>query len=335
MSNDKSLPSMEDHTPLISTTNLTPTYTTNTPAILAWLSTVLILSLLGNLYHLHSSILHRAVKLDKMSVWIVQNLAVADIANCVFVVVPVTVTVAVDFQWRLGGVMCAAVAQYNVAFLLANGFFINALSINKLVRCLCPLRMMSSTRKQRLRITIVVIVLSLLPTAWTVFGVSQGYFVVSENFLHLNGLCNIGYQVILPYPIIVMNYLVYILFNAGPCVSLITTNIALVVVAIRKSNNTTNKTNILIVILTTVSFLGAVLPRFISYLVPWYGGRLFEELAWYVLFFVSWINPFIYLATNKHFRDFTFGRLKYVQASFRLTLKSLGVTSETEDRGHG
>ena len=312
---------MEDP-PFISTQKPPSTYSTNETALLTWCFLVLVLGLTGNIYVLYSTISHRAIKLDKMSVWIVQNLAVADIANCVLVVIPITVTVMNGMEWKLGRGFCVAIAHYNLVFLLANGFLLNALSLNKLLKCLFPFRMLDSTQKQRNIVTLFVVIFSIIPVIWTIYGASKGFFVESKNFEHLTGICNIAdnNEIEIPHMITIISYIVYALFNFGPCVSLITANTALVIVAVKKSNTTVNKANIMIVALTTAMFLVAGLPRFITYIVGYccmYPGRLFDELAWYILFSISWVNPFIYLATNKHFRDFTLGKLRIISSSFR------------------
>ena len=296
---------------------------TEEKALLAWCSVVLVLSLTGNSYVLYSTISHRAIKLDKMSVWIIQNLAVTDIANSVLVMIPITVTIANGYQWKLGRGLCVAVAQYHLVLLLANGFYLNALSLNKLVRCSFPLRMMNSTQKHRLCVTFCVVILSFIPSFWTVYGVRSKIFEVSKYFLHLNGICNIAFnETETPPWVMIITYIVYILFTAGPVICLIITNVALLVLTTRKTNTTINKANVLIVVATTSAFVVCVLPRGVDYLSPVYLGRLFDGFAWYILFFMSWINPFIYLATNQHYRDFTVRNLMKISSSFRSTKRS-------------
>jgi hypothetical protein len=157
---------------------------------------------------------------------------------------------------------------------------------------------------------------------WTIYGVFKKYFHATENFVHLTGICNIAISRVIetPYEVTAINYTVYILFNAGPCAYLIAANLALIVVAARKSNTSVNKANVLIVVVTTGTFLVSVLPRFITYVVPRYLGRLYGDFAWYILFSISWVNPAIYLATNKNFRDFTLGRLRSISSSFKSTM---------------
>ena len=59
---------------------------------IVWKTISFILGLSGNVFVLYATIVHKAIKLDKMSVWIVKNLAVADICNCVLLLLPTLLT---------------------------------------------------------------------------------------------------------------------------------------------------------------------------------------------------------------------------------------------------
>ena len=56
---------------------------------IAWVQISFILGVSGNVFVLYATIAHKAIKLDKMSIWIIKNLAVADIGNCVLVLLPI------------------------------------------------------------------------------------------------------------------------------------------------------------------------------------------------------------------------------------------------------
>ena len=60
-----------------------------------WL--VLLLCWVGNTFLLYGTIRYKAVKLDSMSVWLVQNLAVADLGHGLFHVLPAVITAS--FGW--------------------------------------------------------------------------------------------------------------------------------------------------------------------------------------------------------------------------------------------
>ena len=59
---------------------------------IAWEQICFILGVSGNVFVLYATIAHKAIKLDKMSIWIIKNLAVADIGNCVLVLLPILLT---------------------------------------------------------------------------------------------------------------------------------------------------------------------------------------------------------------------------------------------------
>ena len=53
-----------------------------------WCHVCFLLGVLGNTFVLYATIYHKAIKMDKMSVWIIQNLAASDLANCFLVLLP-------------------------------------------------------------------------------------------------------------------------------------------------------------------------------------------------------------------------------------------------------
>ena len=59
----------------------------------SWYILVVLLSLLGNIFVLVASVRDRAIRLDRISIVLIENLAVADIGLCVFWVLPKTVLI--------------------------------------------------------------------------------------------------------------------------------------------------------------------------------------------------------------------------------------------------
>ena len=90
----------------------------------------------GNCFVLHGTAKHRAIKLDKMSVWIIQNLCVADLCRGLFNVFPTIITLTTGYTWSI---FCTILLAIKYCFIDATSFFVNALVINKLYRCLVPL----------------------------------------------------------------------------------------------------------------------------------------------------------------------------------------------------
>ena len=85
---------------------------------------------------MHATIKHDAIKLDKMSVWIIQNLAVADILRGLFNVFPAIIVLTTGYEWPT---VCKILLAIKYCFIDANSFFVNALVVNKLYRCVVPL----------------------------------------------------------------------------------------------------------------------------------------------------------------------------------------------------
>ncbi|KAL5250966.1 hypothetical protein ACHWQZ_G016633 [Mnemiopsis leidyi] len=114
----------------------------------SWSIFSIILSLLGNTTVLVSSVCYKAIKLDKVSVVLIENIAVADLGETLFVILPTTWSLLTDqrtvFSFfthdSLGKVLCYAVAHLQFLFPLASLFMICALNINKLVCLTSPLR---------------------------------------------------------------------------------------------------------------------------------------------------------------------------------------------------
>ena len=59
---------------------------------IVWGQLSFILETFGNGFVLYATVARNAIKLDKMSVWIIKNLAVADICNCWMVMLPILMT---------------------------------------------------------------------------------------------------------------------------------------------------------------------------------------------------------------------------------------------------
>ena len=157
---------------------------------IAWGQICFILGSLGNIYVLYATIAHNAIKLDKMLIWIIQNLAVADICNCVLVLLPILITQygklckIVVFGEKFYTVM----GYYRYTFLVANLFLVNILSLNKLLRCLYPLRNLDSSRRQRIVATVFTVLFTAIPTIWIVYSHLSDFQFISPAWMLKNYL---------------------------------------------------------------------------------------------------------------------------------------------------
>ena len=281
---------------------------------IAWGQISFLLGVLGNIFTLYATTAHNAIKLDKMSIWIIKNLAVADICNCFLVILPILLYQygKISQLQMYGERFNDILACYRYIFFIANFILANNLSLNKLLRCLCPLRNLVPTRRQKIVVTIVTVVLSPILTIWTVSGLVKGYERVDDNWKEKNyfGAALLGktrHTGEISVVEFITNRLILGIFNALPCLTLIVINSSLVTYALWKANSTVNMKNILVVVLVTGAFLISILPHFVHHILLNFGKSSLEieEIAWSISYLSTWINPFIYLAVNPSFREFT------------------------------
>ena len=291
-----------------------------------WYHICFLLGLSGNLFVLHGSIVHKAIRLDNMSLWIIKNLAVTDILNCVCVLLPTLISQYAGNRWIFGNTVCKIVAIFRWTFSCANMFLINVLSINKLYRCIYPLKNLVRSKKRKIVVTVLTIVFSLIPSLGMymrlVHGSTEVYFHSSRSNCELD-----------PYESItrnwgkILNYLALAFVAALPNLLLIVTNVLLIGYAAMKTKTTINKRNILIVILVTASYAMSYIPSLI--VLSMRNQGLTRDLAWHIVFLQTWINPFIYVAVNPSFKAYTKDRLIF----WRRKRNQVSVMSTSLSRG--
>ena len=91
----------------------------------------------GNGVVLYSSLRYNAIKLNKVSLVFVRNLAFADMLYAVFTVIPTFVTYAAR-DWILGPVYCFVSAQFSLLPGLVNSLLVMTISIYRLVLLYSP-----------------------------------------------------------------------------------------------------------------------------------------------------------------------------------------------------
>ena len=292
---------------------------------IVWEQVSLILGIFGNAFVLYATIAHSAIKLDKMSVWIIKNLAAADICSCVLVLLPILLTQYGKLNGTLifGETFYVIMGCYFYTFYVANLIFVNFLSFNKLMRCMFPLRNLDSTRRQRIAVTMCTILISSVPTIWTVCGFLDELFVISDRWESIRylGAVDIGYSYIqfnerkIGYGTRrIVNNTIIIICSCLPCLSLVALNSALVVFAVKKSLSAINKRNLLTVILVTATFLISVMPYTLEFFLV--RSAIHGEIAWCLTCLPIWINPFIYVAVNPCFKEFVKTKLLSCKQSF-------------------
>ena len=292
---------------------------------IAWGQISFLLGVLGNIFTLYATTAHNAIKLDKMSIWIIKNLAVADICNCFLVVFPILLHqyhVNITQQNMFDKTFHEIFACYRYIFFMANIFLVNILSLNKLLRCLFPLRNLVPTKRQKIMVTMTSAIVSTLPATWIIYGIKHNvlWVEIRNDYFGAQFFGNTNSQDTAYWHDEILLFCVSGILNALPCVTIIIINTALIAVAVVKTRSTINKTNILMIVLVTVGFLVSILPHYVVLILDHstsIDSRLdkpLKEIVWSLTYLSTWINPFIYLAVNPTFRDFTVEKLSRISS---------------------
>ena len=114
------------------------------PLLITWSLLTAIVSLVGNYFVLVGTIQHNAIRLDKLSLVLIKNLAVSDLFNTVFVVLPGVSTLYTGRAFLQDNLVVCTVHSY-ILFLvpICNSLIVSALTLNKLLILLNPLKTLS------------------------------------------------------------------------------------------------------------------------------------------------------------------------------------------------
>ena len=274
-----------------------------------WCSVCILLGILGNSFLLHTTICHKALKMDKMSVWITKNVAVADILNCVFVLGPTLITQFAGV-WIFGENLCYLHFSYRFSFFVANIVLLNLMSLNKLLRCLFPLRNLSTSRKQLVLVTTAAVILSASPTLWILYIWSKDYLGVyyfgpasTWRYMGAFGICFGG---LTTDSAIIWGILVsqVVILDGVMCLTMAISTTIILVYAVKMTNRPIIKRNIFIVIAICATFILTFFPTCVWYMRQDLGME-FAEVAWSFSFLSVWVNPVIHYTMNQSFRQFT------------------------------
>ena len=145
-----------------------------------WNQMTILFSVIGNTFVIYATLCHKAIKMDKMSIWIINNVCVVDISNSCLVLLPSLIS-QYNGNWMFGESFCFIHYTYRYSFFLANIVLLNFLSLNKLLRCLYPLRNLSSSRRQRVIVTVIAAALSAIPMCWALYLWKQDFLGLGFN----------------------------------------------------------------------------------------------------------------------------------------------------------
>ena len=123
----------------------------------------MISSILGNSVVIFASARYSAFNLDSVTVFFVQQLAVADLTYTIVLLIPCAVT-HIARGWVFGLTWCW-VNGYLIAFLSPVGFFLTMMiSVHRILRCYYPMKMVNFNRTHGIITVILIWALSLVST---------------------------------------------------------------------------------------------------------------------------------------------------------------------------
>ena len=153
-------------------------------ALASWSILTILLSVLGNTVVLTASLKHKAIKFDKVSVLLIENIAVSDLGDVTFVILPTTIAILTDQssveeffrENKVGKIICYSVAHLQYLFPLASSVMICALNVSKLLCLMFPLQ--SHTRSPAMGRLIAVL-------AWTTYLIRYvATLIIKDNVIY-------------------------------------------------------------------------------------------------------------------------------------------------------
>ena len=269
-----------------------------------------IFGLFGNGTVFYSSVRYNAIKLDKVSLIFVQNLAVADILYTLCVIFPQMITY-LSRGWVLGKVYCFINAQLSFIPGSVNALTVLLISTYRVRLITNPFYSISSTTAR-----VISLLAWLLGTAGTIISLS---YKCTSSFSPLNAKCMSSvYSHVVAGKLLNLALVVIIMI---PLLVITIENAVLCAFAIRSArrHNSSRPTSSFKA-LTTVCALSGV---FIVSWVPYIAFTIMKSsnlstplaldvMAVHCIFINSFANPILYSMTNKRFGSFLKGVLRNI-----------------------
>jgi hypothetical protein len=309
---------------------------TERAGLILWSLVVLTASLIGDSVILLATFKYKAFKQHKVIISVAQHLAVCDLLQVVFRVIPVTLALITD-RWVMGVLFCHI--QDNVGFVwgMATQLLTCTLSTLKLITVKYPIKTRPwSSRLGHVICTAVWVLVMILYCP--VLLVKMHYIRDTIHFSYIDYECNYG-QNLTNVPAWYRQYsLVSIpVFTALAYAILIATSIALLVVAKKsasKHNTTLRWEGVIAVLLTVAILLISYLPFSVIFVIWFMGVEIsISSTAWRAVCYIQYVNIaanfFVYYLVIQSFREFLHKRLSVLGSALRSTGHSQATPERT------
>ena len=284
------------------------TYTVTDTArytLILWSVISTILSLVGNTTVLIASRKYRALKLDKYSTRLIDNLAAADIGYTLTDIVPTIGALAAD-GWIYGTQLCVVDKFLTDSFYSITPLIVALLCVSKLTCLISPLR--AHTRTTRPVILVVLLVWFVVITACLVSTVVYRSNIYYDN---LSFQCWVDYTHREYFGTFLIVYMILV------AVVILATTIWLLVLAKKIAGSVQKRGSTAIIAVCAIYSLATVptAVRMAMELTPWYltwtedAKAISEILTLYSFYLTNFSNPIVYYFSLRSFREFVDGKI--------------------------
>ena len=269
-----------------------------------WCLATLVASMGGNTLVLVSSLKYNALRLDKITLVLIENIAVADLGYACYIIS--TFTSVIANRWVFGELFCKVFNYMHLYFGMAEIFLICALNLSKLTSLLFPLRARIRSKRTGVYIVSVVwclplihIIPSIIFGRTVVFRLTyfrcEGFFANIGLFSKIIPMMTVVCAVLLPMVIVLVS-IVWLLFHLAKVRGI-------------------QKQSVVTLLVVSSCYFTSFLPYGIYYV---FGGFAewkyqfdlavyFYRFALFMCFLNFSANPIIYYITITSFRNFVKG----------------------------
>jgi hypothetical protein len=291
--------------------------------MILWSVTVVVTSLLGDIIILLATFKHRAIKMHRVIVAVMQHMAICDLSQTIFRVLPLIPALIID-RWTLGPVLCDVQAGIGYLCNVITMFLTCALATTKLLLIKYPLKTRALTSRHGHILSFIVWILGL--TAYLPLFVSKKLNSQRITFVSISYNCDF-FQLKNAE-----SYLSCYLSILGlPFLAVIATSVHLLVFAKKVAARQAEKMRwegITTVLLTVGALIISFLPWGVVSVINVTGVHQPSPMTWRAVTYLQYLNImanfFVYFLMVQSFRRFLKSKITRLTSSLRRSAWNTG-----------
>ena len=309
---------------LTTTAPTTPHSPTEIDLILSWTSLIASIAIFWNGVVLISSTKYHAIRLDKVSIILIRNLAISDLGYGISMVFYI-VNIATGENF-FGKVPCYVITMCSFSFLASSGSFLATLNSNKLISLLFPLQSTTRSYKRGYIISIVIWVsVSICHLIYLLVTLIPMDFKIEYN--HFTYKCAISKEPKNSYRVI-FGAVLNIVFTLTPTLTIVVTTLWMIKYVMKVRGIL--KQGVVTLLVVSMVFCLSILPAVVYFILRQALSDQAKDSQWFthlyrvVLLSIhtnSAASPLCYLITIKSFGAFVKMKLREARVQFLLRLR--------------